>query len=859
MYATGDLVRVRPDDGALLFLGRRDTQIKIRGLRVETGEIEAVLTATNDNVAGAVVMMVNLPHESLVAFIESRSDVSIPDIEVVHDDSVAPLLASLKQAVRQNLPSYMAPAIYVVLNRFPLTSSGKLDRNALVALFQKHEQEVRRQDINVLLGTTGSHVIPQTELQAMIRSLWATILQTHEGLLGIDDDFYRAGGNSISAIRLASAARQAGIHLLATDIIRNPTIRAMADIAASPAVIHDYDDDTPSVTLERMSPMDLTLLNLDKEALDVLRNDLLPKHGISPSDVIDIYPSTYLQTNFFLAGLLVDNAYITTHAYDLPRNTDSIRLRQAFEDFLDHSNGAMLRTVFVFEPLSNRFLQVLIKPGAKRMEWMTVIVANEAELGIAIEEYRQDRGSRPFLDGDLLTRACVFELHGFARAIVWTVHHALQDGWTQRGYVSDIEDIYARRSLPVRRSFKHMVKYLEALDRTAGLEFWKNKLLNATPTPFLQPLPGTSRATVNASTTRHIRTGHSLITREFGIMASTLATAAWALVLAVHTGSLDVVFGQIVAGRSAPLSNIDAMIGTCINTVARRVTLDPGVSVIDTLRGIQTEQIDINKHEYITLPEIQALGVSVSGLFRSLLNILNLSSEQRQGTGLPDNLLNPRAGGIDSVDLPWSLNVSIDTEDSFTLDVSYQREAISAAEVEVILDHYEMALNFMAREPNALVRNINFIDVHEKQRLLYGRNPPYPLDSLLSQVQNISELVELQVEKTPQRVALQFDQEIFLTYRQMDSLSNDLAQKLVKRGISRGMLVALYMDKSIEMFLSILAVHKAGGGYVPLDPEHPAERIRTIVELAQTKMVLTSSELESQVVSTLADTGVSTV
>ncbi|KAF8572686.1 AMP-dependent synthetase and ligase, partial [Ramaria rubella] len=98
-----------------------------------------------------------------------------------------------------------------------------------------------------------------------------------------------------------------------------------------------------------------------------------------------------------------------------------------------------------------------------------------------------------------------------------------------------------------------------------------------------------------------------------------------------------------------------------------------------------------------------------------------------------------------------------------------------------------------------------------------------------------------------------------LTYRQMDSLSNDLAQKLVKRGISRGMLVALYMDKSIEMFLSILAVHKAGGGYVPLDPEHPAERIRTIVELAQTKMVLTSSELESQVVSTLADTGVSTV
>jgi hypothetical protein len=252
-----------------------------------------------------------------------------------------------------------------------------------------------------------------------------------------------------------------------------------------------------------------------------------------------------------MAGLIVDDAYIIRHVYDLPCGTDSTRLRQAFEDFINHPNGTMLRTVFVFEPLSNRFLQVLIRPGAKLMEWTTVVAVDEAGLEIAIEEYKCGRGSRSFADGDLLTRACVFELDGSARALVWTVHHALQDGWTQDGHLSDVEDVYACRPLPVRRSFKHMIKYLEGLDRTVGLEFWKDKLLTATPTPFLQPLPGSSRMTVDASTTRHIHTGHGSMAREFGIMPSTLATAAWALVLAAHTGSLDVVFGHVVAGRSA--------------------------------------------------------------------------------------------------------------------------------------------------------------------------------------------------------------------------------------------------------------------------------------------------------------------
>ncbi|KAF8587754.1 acetyl-CoA synthetase-like protein [Ramaria rubella] len=802
----------------------------------------SIMYATGDlvrpgYVAGAVVVMiVDLPHECLVAFLESRSDVSVADVEFVHDD-------------QESLPSYMAPAIYVVLNRFPLACSGKLDRNALAtysSIRMRRKSEKWQYSLTVLLWS-------------LIRSFWASILQTHEGLLGIDDDFYRAGGNSISAIRLASAARQAGIHLLATDIIRNPTIRAMADIAASPAVIHDYDDDTPSVTLERMSPMDLTLLNLDKEALDVLRNDLLPKHGISPSDVIDIYPSTYLQTNFFLAGLLVDNAYITTHAYDLPRNTDSIRLRQAFEDFLDHSNGAMLRTVFVFEPTSNRWLQALVRPRVKRMEWNTVAVANEAELDLRVDEYQRGHAIQQFPPGELLTRACVFELNGLARALVWSLHHALLDHWAMDIVISDIEILYAGRPLPPRRSFKPMIKYLERLDRTPSLDFWRNHLANATPTPFLLAPPGAPRFTTNASVVREVETGHGSFTRKSGIMPSTLATCAWSIVLAAHSNCNDVVFGQVLAGRNAPIRDIGTMTGITINTVARRVIQDAGATVLDSLRQIQADQIEIGKHETITLAELQAEGIAVSGLFKSILNFRNLPASEIE-EGVPSSaegrlFEERRNGGRDGLDFPFALTVDVSSTNNLIVGVAYVAEVILEADVTTILDHFETALLYLIRHPNERIREVELISASERQRLL----PAVNIEKSLSPARNISDLIGLQVEKTPQRIALQFDQEIFLTYRQMDSLSNDLAQKLVKRGISRGMLVALYMDKSIEMFLSILAVHKAGGGYVPLDPEHPAERIRTIVELAQTKMVLTSSELESQVVSTLADTGVSTV
>jgi Condensation domain len=263
-----------------------------------------------------------------------------------------------------------------------------------------------------------------------------------------------------------------------------------------------------------------------------------------------VYPSTALQTSFLVAGLVVDNAYIIVLGYDLPCWTDKMKLKEAFEGFINHSNGMMFRTLFSFEPVSARWLQVLVRPGAKRMEWTTVIVADEAELELRVGEYRRGGAIQPFKDGELLTRICIFELDGYPRVLVWSLHHALTDHWVIDSYLSDIEDTYACRPLPPRRPFKPMIKYLEHLDRTTGLEFWRSHLQDATPTPFLLSLPGSRRVIAEETVLRNVHVDHISLTRRFGIMASTLVTAAWSIVLAAHSNCTDVVFGQVLSGRS---------------------------------------------------------------------------------------------------------------------------------------------------------------------------------------------------------------------------------------------------------------------------------------------------------------------
>lgn len=249
--------------------------------------------------------------------------------------------------------------------------------------------------------------------------------------------------------------------------------------------------------------------------------------------------------------MIIHDAYIVTISWDLPPNTGVIQLQESFDNFVNQGNGMMLRTVFLFHPVSNKWLQVVVKPETKRMEWNVITVANETDLSLRVSEYEHNRGSQQFEDGELLTRACIFQLNGHARVLVWTIHHALVDHWTLEHMVSDIDSVYANYPLPTRRSFKPMIKYLQHIDHAGGVEFWRKHLHDASPTLFLQNRSNARRVTASTIIYRHIQTiDTGLLISRFGIMPSTLITCAWSIVLSVHSNTSDVVFGQVLSGRS---------------------------------------------------------------------------------------------------------------------------------------------------------------------------------------------------------------------------------------------------------------------------------------------------------------------
>lgn len=248
---------------------------------------------------------------------------------------------------------------------------------------------------------------------------------------------------------------------------------------------------------------------------------------------------------------MTPSAYIGSLAWDLLPRTDVTKLQKAFDNFIDHPNGMILRTVFVLHSVRNQWLQVLVRPRtSRRMEWSIINVGNETELDLRVSEYQHNQGREPFGDGMLLTRGCIFQLDGHPRVLVWTLHHAVYDLWSLEGMVSDIERIYSNRPLPPRRPFKPMIQYLQHLDRSSGVAFWKKHLENASPAPFPHR-HSSSRPIADAVISRDVKSiDYSILVRRFGILPSTLVTCAWSIVMSAHTNSHDVVFGQVLTGRS---------------------------------------------------------------------------------------------------------------------------------------------------------------------------------------------------------------------------------------------------------------------------------------------------------------------
>ncbi|KAF8573476.1 AMP-binding-domain-containing protein [Ramaria rubella] len=269
-------------------------------------------------------------------------------------------------------------------------------------------------------------------------------------------------------------------------------------------------------------------------------------------------------------------------------------------------------------------------------------------------------------------------------------------------------------------------------------------------------------------------------------------------------------------------------------TLAHNVTFDWDKTTLDFLYDLQSDIAQIGEHTLAGLPETPTS--NTSPLSRTVLNCYPLSTS---------NYKNGAQGSrTEDVDCDLAFFAQATCCEEIAVEARFTR--ISEPEIEVFQDHFGTALNSILKNLAGPLRDVDLVSPEERQRLIVEKNPAYPAGPSSSAAGNVTELIEDQARRTPQRIALQFGQEMFITYREMDAFANNLARTLIGSGVKRGNMVGIYMGKSCEMFITILAIHKSGGGYVPLDPSHPAERIQTILGLADAKIVITSKDLKSR-------------
>ncbi|KAH8805143.1 nonribosomal peptide synthase Pes1 [Xylogone sp. PMI_703] len=513
MYKTGDLGRYN-SDGTITYLGRRDTQVKLNGQRLELGEIEYHVKANlPERSQSAGVQPAN---GALVTFISLGSD---RDITAAHSgrllpltDSLRSLARSLQAALTKALPAYMIPTLFIPLSAMPITASGKVDRRQLRVQCESLSES---QSAEYRLAKNGRRT-PSTQKEIRFQKMWESALKLAPGSVKADSSFFELGGDSVGAIVLVNTARTEGIPISVADIFQYPLLSDFAAQFSSflpdRKEVDDEKDEDKSGKIDMEAGIEMTAMEEDVSGVGSNRFSLFTPNKNSIKDIASqyIYPCAPLQEGLVALAMKNPGAYVAQNIYQL--------FKRAWEMVLQQED--ILRTrVVVHEPIS----------------WDS----------ISSEEELLKLRLLPSHNGGALSRYTIAGEHTKYPQFIWTVHHALYDGWCIPLLFGKVESCYNGISE------SNTENYLSEIDVTESDNFWKSKLLDTTAVSF-PSLPHPAYQAVVPVPRRTQRT----------VSLASRIRAAWALTVG------DVVFGEILSGRDIPVPEITEMIGPTITTLS---------------------------------------------------------------------------------------------------------------------------------------------------------------------------------------------------------------------------------------------------------------------------------------------------
>ncbi|MCC5648478.1 amino acid adenylation domain-containing protein [Nostoc sp. XA013] len=514
---------------------------------------------------------------------------------------------------------------------------------------------------------------------------------------------------------------------------------------------------------------------------------------------------------------------------------------------------SILRTCFRWQNLKEPVQVVLrqIELPLKYYNWQDISSTEQQQKLEAFLE--KDRTLGIELTQAPLMRLALIQLSENTYQFVWNTHHLITDGWSTSLLLEEVFKFYTalcqgeELRLEAPRPYRDYIKWLQKQDLSKAEIFWRQTLSGfSAPTNLrIEKTLSSSHSQIKNHAAQQIKLSASQtaamrsLVRQQQVTLNTLVQGAWAWLLSYYSGETDVVFGVTVSGRPVTLAGAESMVGLFINTLPLRVQISSDTSALALLKQIQTQQSEISQYEYSPLVQVQGWSEVPRGmsLFDSILVFENypVDTSKRQ----INNLEISNVVADERTNYP--LTVTAIPSQELSLEIAYDRNRFDDDAITRMLGHLGNLLAGMVTNPQQRLSDLPLLTEAEKHTLLVEWNNTeidYPQD------QCIHQLFEAQVEKTPDAIAVIF-QEQSLTYRELNKKANQLAYYLQKLGVGPEILVGICVERSLEMIVGLLGILKAGGAYLPLDPVYPQERLAYMLADAQVSVLLTQECLSA--------------
>ncbi|GFF55149.1 nonribosomal peptide synthetase 8 [Aspergillus udagawae] len=825
MYKTGDLVRYA-SDGSLILLGRKDMQVKVRGQRVELGEIQGRLQEILGADTAVTVDLVNIQDHpgapTLAAFVQTTAWNDIP-----HNDHIASVdwTHTVQARLSDTLPTWMVPTIFIIVRQFPRTSTGKVDRRKLQTLGAAW---IRRSVNTASSVTPGGTWEPSSEAEAVLGELWMRVLGLSPDQLTSNAHFIRLGGNSIDAMHLAAAAGSMGYSLSVRDVLKWP---CLADLARH---IRRVSPENPVAEQPTTAPFSLIRDTID---VAIARHDAASQCRVRPDQVEDMFPCTALQTALLALTSKNPGDYVSQNIYHI--QGDLGLFKSSWEAVV--ASTPVLRTRIVDLGKDN-FFQIIID---ELVEW------NDAYE--TLDDYLHHDQRLPMGLGTSLVRWGILPGQRDSSSsftFIWTIHHSLYDGWSFRAILDQVERVYTKRPLAPTAPFQEFIKYaMDPKRELAATNFWKQRLDGAVAPQF--PMLPSSQYQPRATSTMEYRAcqspaaGRANHANYTNYTLTTLLRAAWSLVLARYTRSTDVVFGATVLGRQAPVPGITDMIGPTIATTPVRVRWAETDTVQNLLQTVHQDGLDMIPFEQLGLQKIRRLGPDPQEAcrFQTML-IVQPPKEQRQNcAGLFDKFQGDESFGAFSstaLMLRCSLRSTTDKKHNDISDIRFHLDfdpaVVEEQQARRILCQMDHTLSELSSaSPSTRIGDLQLLNKSDLETIiLWNKKTPEPIYA------TVLDLFRDIVQQFPTAPAVHaWDAEF--SYEELDRQATYVAHRLVSLGLQSLQRVPLYFEKSAWTVVAILGVLMAGGTAVLLEPSQPEERLRLIVDRINASLIVTSA------------------